>query len=263
MIDCRIEKDMQRKSVCIATFNGEKYIIQQLISILSQLAEDDEVIISDDSSTDATLTLIRKLNDPRVRIFANNKFHSPIYNFEFCLTKTTGDIIFFSDQDDIWLPEKVRDIMKVFKKDPDVTLVASNARIIDFEGEMISGSFYHPGFRFTSRVLENVIKNRFLGCSIAMRRSMLQIVIPFPSRIPMHDSWLGIMNQLFGKVHFINTPLIAFRQHEVNYHPTARTGIIRILTWRWHLIKAIFWRMLTLRFRALAKRFICDLYSTS
>ncbi len=239
---------MSSVSVCLATFNGEKYIIPQVESILSQLSAHDEIILSDDSSTDNTLKLVRELNDKRIKIFANNQFHSPIYNFEFCLTKATGDIIFLSDQDDIWLPEKVTHIMNVFKNDPDVSLIATDARIIDASGETIADTFYPTDFTFTSSVLTNIIRNRFLGCSLAMRSSMLRVVLPFPRQLPMHDSWIGIMNQLVGKVHFINTPLIAFRKHSGNSHPLIRAGVIRLLTWRWNLVKAIFYRVLALRF---------------
>ena len=243
---------MSRISVCMATFNGEKYIVPQLLSILSQLSEDDEVIISDDSSMDNTLVLVRELNDPRIRIFTNNQFRTPIYNFEFCLTKATGDIILLADQDDIWLPKKVMNIMKVFSNDPDLTLVASDAQIVDARGEAMAETFYPAGFTFTSNVLPNIVRNRFLGCSLAMRRRILPVVLPFPRRIPMHDSWLGIMNQLFGKVHFINTPLLAYRRHDANFSPSKRADIICLLTWRWNLVKAILGRVLALHIRSLA-----------
>lgn len=240
---------MLKISVCLATYNGERFILEQLSSILPQLSEDDEVIISDDSSTDNTLALVRGLHDSRIRIFANGQFHSPIYNFEFCLTKTNGDIIFLSDQDDIWLHNKVNAIMEIFMREADVTLVVSDALIIDAAGETIADTFYPAGFTFTPNVLVNIARNRFLGCSLAMRRRILPVVLPFPRRLPMHDSWLGIMNQLFGKVYFINMPLIALRKHETNVHPFVRAGIIRILIWRWNLMKAILGRVLKLCLR--------------
>lgn len=241
---------MSHISVCMATYNGEKYIVQQLSSILSQLNAEDELIVSDDSSTDATLALVREMNDPRIRIFPGNQFHSPIYNFEFCLTKASGDIILLSDQDDIWLPGKVSTIMEIFSNDPDVTLVASDAQIINARGAMIAETFYPAGVKFTSSVLANIVKNRFLGCSLAIRRRILPVVLPFPRRLPMHDSWLGIMNLLFGKVHFIKTPLLAYRRHEANFSPPTRSQIIRILTWRWNLVIAILGRVWALHIRS-------------
>ena len=95
-------------SVCIATYNGSKYIKEQIDSILPQLDECDEIIVSDDSSTDNTLSILKSYHDRRIIIFTNQKFNSPIYNFENALKHAKGDIIFLSDQDDIWEFNKVQ-----------------------------------------------------------------------------------------------------------------------------------------------------------
>ena len=105
---------MGKISVCIATYNGEKYIIKQLESILPQLREADEIVISDDSSSDRTIALIEQLNDPRIRILKDQKFRNPIYNFENAMLNAKGDFIFLSDQDDIWMPEKVAVQTEIF-----------------------------------------------------------------------------------------------------------------------------------------------------
>ncbi|MCD8291094.1 MAG: glycosyltransferase, partial [Prevotella sp.] len=95
-------------SVCIATYNGEKYIEEQIRSILSQLSDNDEVIISDDGSHDQTLSLIQSIGDKRIKIFQNEGRHGFKYNFENTLKKVQGDYIFLCDQDDVWLPNKVQ-----------------------------------------------------------------------------------------------------------------------------------------------------------
>lgn len=92
----------------MTTYNGEKYISVQLDSILKQLSENDEVIISDDSSTDRTVDVIKNFKDKRIKLYEDNHFHSPIFNFENALEKASGDIIFLSDQDDVWLDNKVK-----------------------------------------------------------------------------------------------------------------------------------------------------------
>lgn len=102
-------------SVCIATYNGGKYIKEQLDSILFQLGKDDEVIISDDSSTDDTLSILESYHDERIVILTNQKFHSPVYNFENALKSAKGDFIFLSDQDDIWEPTKVEVMLDSLK----------------------------------------------------------------------------------------------------------------------------------------------------
>ena len=94
-------------SVCIATYNGEKYIKQQLLSILKQIKVNDEIIISDDHSTDKTFNIIKSFNDTRIKFFLNNKGKGYTRNFENALEKAHGDIIFLSDQDDIWIDNKV------------------------------------------------------------------------------------------------------------------------------------------------------------
>src|SRR5674476_13034 len=95
-------------SVCLTTYNGEEYILEQIQSILCQIGNDDEVIISDDGSTDHTLKILNKQEDHRIKIYHNNNSKGIISNIENALTYAKGDIIFLADQDDVWLPNKVR-----------------------------------------------------------------------------------------------------------------------------------------------------------
>jgi glycosyltransferase involved in cell wall biosynthesis len=115
-------------SVCLTTYNGEKYILEQLRSILSQLESDDEVIISDDNSSDCTLELIENIADRRVKIFKNIQKKGIQSNVENALNKAKGDIIFLSDQDDFWLPDKVSIIIKALQKND---LIVSDCYITD------------------------------------------------------------------------------------------------------------------------------------
>lgn len=99
-------------SVCIATYQGEKYIREQLASILCQLDDADEIIVSDDGSTDRTLDIIRQMADHRIKIVEGPHRHSPTLNFERALQEARGDYIFLADQDDVWKPDKVQVCMK-------------------------------------------------------------------------------------------------------------------------------------------------------
>ena len=103
-------------SVCMASFNGNKYIKKQLDSILSQLGIDDEVIIVDDASEDDTVSTIMNFNDPRIKLFENENNTGVIASFERSITLAKGEIIFLSDQDDIWLPNKIQKMMSLFQK---------------------------------------------------------------------------------------------------------------------------------------------------
>ena len=204
-------------SVCIATYNGEKYIKQQLDSILSQLSDNDEVIVSDDSSTDGTLDIIHSLKDSRIQIFEGNSFHSPIYNFENALKFAKGDYIFLADQDDVWKPNKVEICMNYLKQ---YDLVISDAEIVDFNGNLISQSFFSVRGTKNGKYF-NLIKNCYIGCCMAFTRKVLVKSLPFPKNLPMHDIWIGnVASFLCGKVFFSPEKLIEYRRHESNSSQT-------------------------------------------
>jgi len=196
-------------SVCMATYNGEKYIKEQLDSILSQIGKNDEVIVSDDSSTDNTIEIVKSFNDSRIKIFENQTFKSPVYNFENTLKYANGELIILSDQDDIWKPNKIH-IIKTYTQKYD--LVVSDADIIDEKGAILQESFYklngsRKGF------IKNIIKNSYLGCAMAFNRKILDKTLPFPRNLPMHDWWIGLIAELYGKVYFIEDKLISHRRH--------------------------------------------------
>ena len=200
-------------TVCIATYNGEKYIRQQLNSVLIQLGENDEVIISDDSSSDATVEIVRSFNDSRIKLLVDNKFSSPVRNFENALKYATGDYIFLCDQDDIWLPDKVKSMMPYLKKQCD--LVVSDCKVVDADLNVISDSFYSCRLS-GSGFWKNLIKNTYLGCCVAFKKDVLSYVLPFPKNIAMHDIWIGLSVELHGFSLFLTRPLMLYRRHGAN-----------------------------------------------
>ena len=101
-------------SVCMATYNGQKYLREQIESILCQLSANDELVISDDHSTDSTVDIIRSYGDSRIKMYANELTKGVTHNFENALNKSKGDIIFLADQDDVWLPNKISKMEKKF-----------------------------------------------------------------------------------------------------------------------------------------------------
>lgn len=203
---------MDRISVCIATYNGHKYIYDQLLSILPQLSADDEVIISDDSSTDDTLHIIGSINDPRIKIFANQTFRNPIYNFENALKQANNNVIFFSDQDDIWLPNKVEIMMKELK---DHDLVLSNCYIGDSDLKIVKDSYFE--WRNSKKgLIKNIWRNSYLGCCMCFDRKILVKALPFPPNIPMHDMWIGLVTEVYFKPKFIEDRLMIYRRHAGN-----------------------------------------------
>lgn len=198
-------------SVCIATYNGEKYIKEQLYSILSQLSDDDEIIVSDDSSTDKTLDIINSFHDKRIIILANQTFHSPIYNFENAIKYSRGTYIFFSDQDDVWLSHKIEYLLPYLENND---LVLSNAAVVDASLNITKSHFYSENP--IRGLLYDIYKNPYTGCMMVINRRALQYILPFPKELPMHDIWIGLCCEMFGKVCFVNENLILYRRHGNN-----------------------------------------------
>ena len=200
-------------SVCIATYNGEKFIKQQIDSIISQLAEDDEIIISDDSSTDSTIKIIESFNDNRIKLYQNQKFRNPSFNFENAIKNSNGNFIFLADQDDLWKSNKV--IKMVEKLEEGFDLVVSNAIIGDENLKTIKNSYFEWRNSKTG-IFKNFYKNSYLGCCMAFKKSILTKVLPFPKHIPMHDIWIGMIAEIYYKPTFFDEKLIIYRRHSQN-----------------------------------------------
>jgi glycosyltransferase involved in cell wall biosynthesis len=204
-------------SVCVATYNGEAFIQDQLISVLTQLSPDDEVIISDDTSTDATLLKIQTLNDHRIKILPATTKLGILKNFERAITHASGDYIFLCDQDDIWLQNKVVRTMESLQ---DNILTVSDCKVVDENLAEIHPSFF--AIRGSvSGFIKNLIKNSYLGCCMAFRKELLPSILPIHHSAPMHDMWIGMIAETVGKVGFIREPLILYRRHGKNASPTA------------------------------------------
>jgi glycosyltransferase involved in cell wall biosynthesis len=234
-------------SVCMATFNGSLYIERQLRSILCQLGHADEVILVDDHSSDATIGIVQGIGDDRIKIYRNDANEGVLRAFEKAIRLSSGDIVFLSDQDDLWYSEKVKKFLHAFDVRSDVTLVLSDAKVIDDEDSMVAGSFFQDRGGFSADLLHNIFKNKFLGCAMAFRRSMLDKILPFPADIPMHDMWIGCINAIYGKICFLDMPLMAYRRHRHNASPSERQGLGQILVWRWQLAKNLCLRVIMKR----------------
>jgi glycosyltransferase involved in cell wall biosynthesis len=197
-------------SVCIATYNGEKFIKEQLDSILIQLNFDDEIIISDDSSTDRTIEIIESYNENRIKLLKNNTFCNPIFNIENALKLVKGDYIFLADQDDIWFATKVQTMLKYFEK---YDMIVSDCVVMDEKGGVIYESFFELN-KSKSGFANNLLRNGYIGCCMALKRKVLEKSIPFPKDIPLHDLWLGFIAEVFFEPIFIKEKLIYYRRHQ-------------------------------------------------
>jgi glycosyltransferase involved in cell wall biosynthesis len=201
----------------MATYNGERFIEKQLKSILCQLGDNDELIISDDSSTDNTVSIIESFNDKRIRLYKNQIFHSPIFNFEFALSKAVNDIIILSDQDDEWLNGRVKEVLAVFDTHTGISLIVNRCNIIDERGNITKKSHFKDSNPVNHSLLWNLLKNPYLGCCMAFRKKVLDYALPFPKQIAMHDIWIGLITQMNGKCIYLDKALVNYRRHEINF----------------------------------------------
>ena len=210
-------------SVAIATYNGEHFIKQQLASILNQLSEGDEIIISDNFSTDKTVAEIESLNDSRIKIYLKqrefNKGNINCYfNFENALKYTDGDIIFLADQDDIWDEKKVGVCLAALENND---IVVTDCRVISETGEILLDSYFNRR-KSGKGFIKNFIANSYVGSCLAFKREILKIALPFPQKMPMHDILFGTIGELFFDSIFIPEQLVYYREHSENVSYTAK-----------------------------------------
>ena len=197
-------------SVCMATYNGGEFIKEQLLSILRQLTDLDEIIISDDHSTDNTIKIIQELKDDRIKIFYNKGEKGFTSNFENAIRLATGDVVFLSDQDDIWLPGKVNTAISYLQ---DYDLVVGNAKVTDEYLNVTNESFFTI-FNSGTGIFKNLLFNTYYGYSIAFRKKVLEYALPFPkNREVAFDIWIGLVTEIIGKVRFIQEPLVLYRRN--------------------------------------------------
>jgi len=218
----------------MAVKNGAQFIREQIDSILPQLGEQDELIISDDHSTDASIDIIRSYRDPRIQLHFNS--HSGIIsNFENCLHFSRGEYIFLCDQDDVWHPEKVTSMLAYLKE---YDLIVSDCFITNEQGNQ-PVSFFKIN-RSGGGLARNLMRNSYMGCCMAFRKDVLQKALPFPNQIPMHDLWIGLIAERYFRVHFIPEQLVYHRRHNKNASTTtgsSSNGLVQKLGFRYQLIK--------------------------
>jgi glycosyltransferase involved in cell wall biosynthesis len=219
----------------MATYNGRRFIAEQIGSILPQMSSDDELIIGDDQSNDDTIAYLLSLNDPRIKVHVNDMRLRHVRNFEACLTRATGDIVIFCDQDDVWMPEKLAWTRHTFLEYPNVTLVHHGMALVNQLGRSI-GRSYVPSYNGIQSgptfVGRQILKGEIFGSASAVRSTARRFLLPFPRSVYAHDHWLAIANGVCGKVFLSDELLMLYRQHENNLTPKARVGLVKKLEWR-------------------------------
>jgi glycosyltransferase involved in cell wall biosynthesis len=229
-----------RVSVCMATFNGEKFITEQLTSVMGQLGQSDELVVVDDCSTDNTAHLIETFGDPRIQLIRHSANQGVVASFENAIQSASGEFIFLCDQDDLWAPGKVDEFVATFRSHPEVSVVVSDARLIGHAGETIAESNF-INRRFRPGLVANLLHSRYIGCMMAFRSSLLPKILPFPRELDvLHDIWIGTKNHVTGgKTFFIDKPLTYYRRHGGNATGVSRLTWKRRLRLRFDLLRAL------------------------
>ena len=203
-------------SVCMATFNGARFVSRQIETILTQLEPGDELVVSDDSSTDGTVAIVRGFADDRIRLLEGNTFRSPLRNFEHAIGHAHGDTLVLADQDDIWLDNKLSLVRELFAAEPRRPyLIVLDAEIVDDEERPLGPSVLDqlgagPG------LVKNLWTNRYLGCCMAFSSDLLEVALPIPGGAAMHDIWLGQLCERLGTTQFVRVVTMRYRRHDAN-----------------------------------------------
>jgi glycosyltransferase involved in cell wall biosynthesis len=221
-------------SVALCTHNGEKFIGEQLRSVLAQTRVPTEIVISDDASTDRTVEVVRSIMDAhtqagrdsstRFSLIINTRPLGVAANFEQAINACTGSFVALCDQDDVWLSRRVQTALDAFDRQPSLLLVHSNARLVDENGAGLDASLFEvlgitESVRRTIRgggAFELLLRrNLITGAATMIRRELADIAAPFPHGW-LHDEWLAIIAAAVDEIDVIAEPLIEYRQHGHN-----------------------------------------------
>lgn len=226
-----------RISIAMATYNGEKFLKEQLDSILEQLGPRDEIIISDDGSTDGTLRIAESYKDKRIKIL-NGPRKGIKQNFANAVAHCNGKYIFLVDQDDVWLENKVDTVLKTFEETK-CLLIIHDCEIFDSgTNKTVCESFFEQR-KSGSGYFKNLWKNTYIGCCMAFNAELKNKILPIPNDIKMHDQWIGIIAEKEGKVIFLPKVLLRYRRHDNNVTNMHHGKLSDMIGERAHLIKRL------------------------
>lgn len=212
--------------ILISTYNGEKYLAEQLDSIINQSYSNWKVIIRDDGSSDSTLSIIKNYiqNYPnRIELLESNDNLGPMLSFGELLKISKSKYIALCDQDDVWLCNKLElfynKITDVEKKYPDKPiLIHSDIYVTDPKLNIVSQSFWkklglNPKVKST---LYYLTSNNVTGCSIVLNKELKDLILPIPKEASMHDWWISLNASYFGIIDYFYTKTMYYRQHDGN-----------------------------------------------
>jgi len=245
---------MVKISVVMCTYNGARYASQQLQSFDQQTRLPDELVVCDDASKDGTATMIARYAESAkfdVRIHQNPQNLGYIANFAQALSQATGDLIFLSDQDDVWAADKIERFVAAFEARPESLLVYGDSELVDESLTPLGNTLWQllafdrteqarllgpEGFDLTLRR-----GNLFCGCSMAIRKSFRDRLLPMPPGFP-HDLWIGMLAAALGRIALVDRPTMQYRQHAQQTSGRKLPGPLNQLKRRYDSLK--YWKSL-------------------
>lgn len=197
----------------MATYNGESFLRKQIDSLLAQTYKDIEIIACDDCSADNTVSILKQYS--QIKLLQNEKNMGFVKTFEKLLKEAKGDYIALCDQDDIWIPEKIEILANNIGKD---LLIHSDAYIIDENDNILPQMLSTKINRFSrdNSFFDRIKRNAITGCTVMIKKELLETASPFPENIPYHDWWLAICAAKANSIKYLPAPLIKYRLHSNN-----------------------------------------------
>lgn len=228
-------------SVCMASYNGEKYISEQIKSILKQLQLGDELIIVDDSSTDNSVEIIKSFKSDFIKLYENKLNIGYIKTFERALRLSKNKYVCLSDQDDIWMEGRLNSLYNSLIEN-NVMLVASNFEIVNLSNREVN--FVRLETENSKKYFGNILrifqgKSAYYGCTMMMKKSFLEIVLPFPTFIEAHDLWMAMNANIHKSIYHLSDDTLRYRVHQ-NNSSLRKRSIIKKIVARFYFCKSVF-----------------------
>ncbi len=215
---------METIDILLTTYNGEKYLKEQIDSILNQTYKNFNLIISDDCSNDMTRNILKEYEkkDPRIKVYFQEENLGYVKNFEFLLNKVENELYMLSDQDDVWMPQKIEKTYNYLKQQ-NADLVFTDLIVVDETLNEMYPSFndlmkYSKKAKKYSDYRLEYLYNCVTGCTLMSKKKFLENILPVPdnSQYVIHDFWIPLVVSLKGKIKYLDEPLIKYRQHGNN-----------------------------------------------
>lgn len=220
---------MSTIAIVMATYNGEKYVREQIDSILASNYQDIELFIYDDGSKDDTVSILREYEQryrEKLHIYQNETNLGHLMNFMRALSETTADYVMFSDQDDVWNSNKAAVTIKRMKHmeaqlGKEIPLaVFTDAVVVDQELNVRNRSFFCSGHLnpYRTDLPHLLMENKLIGCTVMVNAALRRVLLsrPLPRQARFHDWWLALIAASYGKIGFIREGTLLYRQHGEN-----------------------------------------------